>query len=166
MSCASELKPYINNNEDQWKKIRVPKYQKPLTWYHAIIFHMCILFWGFFGIMTIIFFSPILVIISIRRKFQSTAHLECFKYPYWDMPFLAQILLFRMHQGQFQYLKCHFFTNPHHTYIIIIIRLKFQFYPNKAFPLGATSIDKIGEVRLSDLIGEGGWNSEKNELYN
>ena len=34
--------------------------------------------------------------------------------------------------------------------------------------LGATSIDKIGEVQLSDEIGEGGggWNCEKNELYN
>ena len=33
--------------------------------------------------------------------------------------------------------------------------------------LGATSIDKIGEVRLSDEIGGGGvWNSEKTELYN
>ena len=32
---------------------------------------------------------------------------------------------------------------------------------------GATSIDKISEVRLSDEIGGGGvWNSEKNELYN
>ena len=25
ISCASELKPYINNNEDRWKKIRVSK---------------------------------------------------------------------------------------------------------------------------------------------
>ena len=33
--------------------------------------------------------------------------------------------------------------------------------------LGATSIDKIGEVWLSDEIGGGGvWNSEKTELYN
>ena len=33
--------------------------------------------------------------------------------------------------------------------------------------LGATSINKIGEVRLSDEIGGGGvWNSEKTELYN
>ena len=33
--------------------------------------------------------------------------------------------------------------------------------------LGATSINKIGEVRLFSEIGEGGvWNFEKNELYN
>ena len=33
--------------------------------------------------------------------------------------------------------------------------------------LGDTSIVKIGKVRLSDKIGEGGiWNFEKNELYN
>ena len=35
-------------------------------------------------------------------------------------------------------------------------------------PLGATSIDKIGEVWLSDEIGEGGGFEilKKNELYN
>ena len=83
MSCASELKPYINNNEDWWKKIGVPKYQKPLTSYHAIIFHMRILFWGFLVLWHPNFFSPILIIIDIRLKFRSAAHLECFKYPYW-----------------------------------------------------------------------------------
>ena len=109
MSCASELKPYINNNEDWWKKIRVPKYQKPLTSYHAIIFHMRILFWGFLVLWHPNFFSPILIIIDIRLKFQSTAHLECFKYPYWDMLFLAKIWLFWLQRGQFQYLECQFF---------------------------------------------------------
>ena len=37
------------------------------------------------------FFSPIIVIDGIRLKFWSTAHLECLKYPYWDMLFLVQI---------------------------------------------------------------------------
>ena len=50
------------------------------------------------------FFSPILIIIGIRLKFRSTAHLECFKYPYWYMLFLAKIWLFWLQQGQFQYL--------------------------------------------------------------
>ena len=109
MSCASELKPYINNNKDRWKKIRVPKYQKPLTSYHTIIYHMRILFWGFLVLWHPNFFSPILIIIDIRLKFQSTAHLECFKYPYWDLLFLAKIWLFWLQQGQFQYLKCQFF---------------------------------------------------------
>ena len=122
MSCASELKHYINNNEDRWKKIGVPKYQKPLTSYHAIIFHMRILFWGFLVLWHPNFFSPILIIIDIRLKFRSTAHLECFKYPYWDMLFLAKIWLFWLQQGQFQYLKCQFFSR---IFIIFEIRLKF-----------------------------------------
>ena len=68
---------------------------------------------GFWYLDTL-FFSPILIIIGIRLKFQSTTHLECFKYPYWDMLFLAKIWLFWLQRGQFQYLKCHFFfTDPH-----------------------------------------------------
>ena len=59
--------------------------------------------------MTPQFFSPILVIYGIRLKFQSTAHLECFKYPYWYLLFLAQIWLFWLQRGQFWYLKCQFF---------------------------------------------------------
>ena len=74
---------YIIDNEDRWKKIGVPKYQKPLTSYHAIIFHMRILFWGFLVLWHPNFFSPILIIIDIMLKFRTTAHLECFKYPYW-----------------------------------------------------------------------------------
>ena len=46
--------------------------------------------------------------------------------------------------------------------------LSLEAYANlKIIEYGATSIDKIGEVRLSDEIGGGGvWNSEKTELYN
>ena len=55
------------------------------------------------------FFSPILVICGIRLKFWSTAHLKCFKYPYWYLLFLAQIWLFWLQRGQFWYLKCQFF---------------------------------------------------------
>ena len=88
-----------------------------------LLFFRCVFCSKIFWYYDTPIFSPILVIYSIRLKFLSTAHLECFKYPYWYLLFLAKIRLFWFQQGQFQCLKCHFFSR---ILIIIKIRLKFQ----------------------------------------
>ena len=89
MSWAFELKPYTINNEDWWKKMGCLN-TKNLWIAHMLLFFRCVFCSEVFWYYDTPIFSPILVIYSIRLKFQSIAHLEFFKYLYWYLLFLPK----------------------------------------------------------------------------
>ena len=91
------------------KKLGCHNTKIPLTSYHAMIFQVHILFWSFLVLWHPNFFSQIIVIDGIRLKFRSTAHLECLKYPYWDMLFFSPNLTFLVAAGAISVLKMSFF---------------------------------------------------------
>ena len=82
MSCASEVKPYISIIMRIGEKNLGVIILKNLRTEYAYENNSMVASQRFLVFRHPNFFSPILVIIDIRLKFRSTAHLECFKYPY------------------------------------------------------------------------------------
>ena len=75
MTCASELKPHIHNNEDPWEKIHHSKYWKPPHSYHIV---------------------PILA----RKSSFQYRYLEGFKWPVLQNLSLIYILM-KIHEKKF-----------------------------------------------------------------
>ena len=90
MTCASELKPHIHNNDDPWEKIHHYKYWNSLDRYPIGIFAMYLLYREF-QYLKWWFFSWIFIIMYMRLKFWSTCYFMPSKYLYWKLLFWAKI---------------------------------------------------------------------------
>ena len=81
MTCASELKPHIHNNEDPWEKIHHFKYWNSLNRYPIVIFAMWLLSreflylkWWFFSHGS----SLSILILALLASLSVTFHLSTF----------------------------------------------------------------------------------------